>query len=414
MDRRKVQRKGSYKNQAKPRGGIVWVLIAVLLVCGLGVLAYMHWPIIDFAPPTDTEQVAEETKQEESKTVEAMLRKMTLEEKVYQMLFVTPESITGFNPVVAAGEATREALIQHPVGGMVYFAQNLQSRAQVTQMLENTQSYSKIPLFLGIDEEGGRVARISENAALGFEALPPMREIGDAGDPAAAREVGEKLAGRLSTLGFNLDFAPVADVLVISDNEEIGDRAFGREAEVVSKMVPQVVSGLQENGVSAVLKHFPGHGSALSDSHTGYSESLRTYDQLAETEFAAFRSGIDAGADFVMVSHISLVNAIEDGIPASLSKKVITQWLKNELGFEGLVITDSFQMGAIADNYEVDEAAVLAVQAGADMILMPTDVRKTCDALVAAVESGEITEKRIDESVRKILMCKEKMGILEK
>ncbi len=411
MDRRKVQRKGSYKNQTKPRGGILWVLLAVLVLGGLGVLAYMHWPIIDFTP-SPTEQVTQTPEKEESRTVEVMLEEMTLEEKVYQMLFVTPESITGFNPVVAAGEATRAALEKYPVGGMVYFSHNLQSREQVTQMLENTQSYSEIPLFLGVDEEGGRVARISENEALGFEALPPMREIGDAGDTAAARAVGEKLAGRLNTLGFNLDFAPVADVLVLSDNEEIGDRAFGREAEVVSKMVPEVVSGLQENGVSAVLKHFPGHGSALSDSHTGYSESLRTYDQLAETEFVAFRSGIDAGADFVMISHISLVNAVEDGIPASLSKKVITQWLRDELGFEGIAITDSFQMGAIADNYDGGEAAVLAVQAGADMILMPVDVQKTCDALVAAVESGEITEKRIDESVRKILLCKEKMGIL--
>lgn len=412
MDRRKTQRKGSYKNKNKQGLGIFLALLVVLLLVGVGVFAAIHWQWFDFAPKVEKTEPQEHIEQTKS-AAEDILKEMTLEEKVYQMLFVTPESVTGYGQVIAAGDATREALAKYPVGGIVYFASNLQNRDQVREMLGNTQSYSKIPLFLGVDEEGGRVARLSENAALGVEALPSMREIGDAGDTDAAYNVGKKLAERLTAFGFNLDFAPVADVLIHSDNTEIGDRAFGSDVETVAKMVPEVVSGLQGNGVSAVLKHFPGHGSALTDSHTGYSESLRSYEQLQSEEFVAFKTGIDVGANFVMVSHVSLVNVIEDGTPSSLSKTVITQWLREELGFQGVVITDSLQMGVITDNYTTAEAAVLAVQAGADMLLMPANVPAAAEAVVAAVQKGEISEERIDESVGRILTCKERMGILQ-
>ncbi len=413
MDRRTVHRRGSYKNQHKGGAGVWLVLLSVLLIVGIGVFVYLKWPLFDFSAPQKPAKLPDAPPKESSAAADTLLAEMSLEEKAYQMLFVTPESITGVGQVIVAGDATREAIAQYPVGGIVYFTPNLMSREQTRDMLANTQSYSKIPLFLGVDEEGGRVARIAANPDMGTDALPPMREIGDGGDTDAAYNVGETLAKNLSALGFNLDFAPVADVLINSDNTEIGDRAFGKDADVVAKMVPEVVSGLQSQGVSAVLKHFPGHGSALTDSHTGYSESLRTYEQLRETEFLAFRSGIEAGANFVMVSHMTLVNAVEEGVPASLSEEVISEWLIDELGFNGIVITDSFAMGAITDNYTQAEAVVLAVNAGADMILMPVDVKAAADAIVAAVNAGELSEKRIDESVRKILMCKEKMGMLE-
>lgn len=412
MDRRTVHRKGSYKNQRKGGGGILLAILAAVLVVGIGVFVYLKWPLFDFEMPKKPQETPDAPHTQTSATVDALLEKMTLEEKAYQMLFATPESITGVGQVIVAGDATRAAIEQYPVGGLIYFTPNLMSREQTRDMLANTQSYSEIPLFLGIDEEGGRVARIAANPDMGVENLPPMREIGDTGDADAAYNVGETLAENLRALGFNVDFAPVADVLINSDNTEIGDRAFGRDAETVSMMVPEVVSGLQTNGVSAVLKHFPGHGSALTDSHTGYTESLRTYEQLAGTEFLPFKAGIEQGANFVMVSHMTLVNAVEEGVPASLSGEVITEWLKEELGFNGIVITDSFAMGAITENYTQTEAIVLAVHAGADMILIPTDVKAAADAIVDAVQSGDISEKRIDESVKKILMCKEKMGIL--
>ncbi len=410
MDRRTIHRRGSYKNQKK-NGGFGWAFLAVAVIVALGTALYFVWPML--TDNTEQKQNVVQEKPHTDLTAKSVLADMTLKEKVYQMLFVTPESITGVGQVVVAGDTTRAAIESQPVGGLVYFAPNLMSREQVSDMISATQGYSKIGLFTGIDEEGGRVSRLTENPQLGYSPLPSMKEIGEGGEPQAAYQHGKTLAERLTKLGFNVDFAPVADVLIHSDNTEIGNRAFGRDAETVAFMVPEVVSGLQEGGVRAVLKHFPGHGSALSDAHTGYTESLRTYDQLRETEFLPFASGIEAGADFVMVSHITLVNEVEEDVAASLSYEVVTEWLKEELGFEGIIITDSFAMGAITEHYSQAEAAVLAVKAGVDMILIPADVAAVAGAIMDAVESGEIKEERIDESVSKILMCKDKMGLLK-
>ncbi len=358
--------------------------------------------------PEDTEKNKETPKRQGK--AEKILQGMTLEEKLFQMLFVTPESITGVGQVIAAGAATEEALQKYPVGGIIYFSQNLQSRKQTAEMIENSQRFSKIPLFIGVDEEGGRVARLGKNPEMGVTKFPSMREIGDAGDGEKAFEVGQTLGKELKALGFTVDFAPVADVIIASSNTEIGDRSFGTDADLVSEMVAQLTKGLQTENVSATLKHFPGHGSTVTDSHTGYSESRRTLEELRNTEFKPFAKGIEAGADFVMVSHMTPIHI--DGVPASLSKTVITTLLREDLGFDGIVITDAFNMGAITERYSQKQAVTRAVQVGADMILMPPDVGYAHAALLEAVQNGEITEERIDESVLRILKAKEKRGLL--
>ena len=339
-----------------------------------------------------------------------LLSQMTLDEKIYQMMFVTAESITGAKSVTAAGEATRTALEKYPVGGIIYFGSNIVSPEQVTQMITNTQSYSKIPLFIGVDEEGGRVARLGNKKAMGTTKLPTMKNVKSAQE---AYAIGQTLGQDLKKYMFNVDFAPVADVIVYEKNSEIGDRSFGSDPYQVGDMVQWVVKGLEENGVSSVLKHFPGHGSTKTNSHTVKSESTRTLDELRGCEFIPFKMGIDAGCDFVMVSHMTLTNATEEKLPSSLSYEVITQMLKGELGFDGICITDSLSMGAITTVYDGATAAVMAVKAGADMLLMSPDVLTAKDAIKAAVENGEITEDKIDESVYKILMIKQKKGILQ-
>ncbi len=337
---------------------------------------------------------------------EEVLEAMTLSEKIYQMMFVTPESITEVGQVIAAGEKTKEALSKYPVGGIIYFASNFKDKEQTKTMIENTKSYSRIPLFIGVDEEGGIVSRLGSNPSMGVTHFPPMAEIGKTLDAARAYEVGKTLGEELSDLGFNVDFAPVADVLINKNNTEIGSRSFGSDALVVSTMVKNVVSGLEEKGVSSTLKHFPGHGSTSVNSHNGRSESNRTKEELLACEFLPFIEGIKAGCDFVMISHMTLVNATEEKVPSSISKEVITHMLKDELGFKGIVITDSFSMGAITKEYSENEAVIKAIKAGTDMILMPKDVKGTHDAIENAVISGEITEERIDESVKKILEIK--------
>ena len=204
--------------------------------------------------------IQQETSGEE--TLEAQIRgyveAMTLEEKVAGLFIITPEQLTGVGTAVQAGESTREALEQYPVGGLVYFAKNIQSEQQLKEMLANTASYSRYPLFLGVDEEGGQVARVAKT--LGLENVGPMAEIGASGDVNAAYAAGAAIASYLKEYGFNLDFAPVADVLTNPDNTVIGDRSFGSDPALVSQMVAAAVRGFQENGVNACIKHFPGHG----------------------------------------------------------------------------------------------------------------------------------------------------------
>lgn len=360
-----------------------------------------------------SQEKEEAEEKEQNKTVEKIMNDMTLSEMVYQMMFVTPESITGVGQAVQAGEGTKQALLKYPVGGIIYFSQNFQSREQTVEMIKNTQNYSKIPLFISVDEEGGRVSRLGSNPQMGTTKHPPMLEIGNTKDAKKAYAIGEMLAKELTEIGFNVDFAPDSDVLINSENKEIGDRSFGSDPQNVAMMVQSIVSGMQENGLSATLKHFPGHGSTYVDSHTGYSESTRTIEELRNSEFLPFISGINAGADFIMISHMTLINAVKEKVPASVSKEVITDMLKNELGYSGIIITDSFRMGAITDKYTASQAAVKAVKAGVDMILMTPDITSAHSAIVAAVKSGEISEDRIKESVRKIISLKVEKGMFE-
>lgn len=341
-----------------------------------------------------------------AEAADKILNDMTLEEKVYQMMFVAPEDITGVGVALQAGETTKKALEEYPVGGIIYFAQNFESREQITEMINNTQNYSRIPLFISVDEEGGRVSRLGSNPSMGTVKHPPMLEIGKTEDFEKAYETGKTLANDLKSLGFNMDFAPVADVLINKNNTEIGDRSFGNDTEIVSMMVENCVRGLQENGVSATLKHFPGAGATSVDSHTGYSANPRIAKELRSTEFQPFIAGIDAGADFVMISHMTLTNATKENLPCSLSKEVVTDMLVNELGFKGIIITDSFRMGAVTEHYLPEEIGVMAIKAGNDMILMPKDMQATHKGIVDAVNTGEISEERINESVRKILQKK--------
>ncbi len=384
------------------------ILIVECLVFMSGYFVGVHnTKVVPEESNNTTEQQQIENKQDNTeKIVQKIMDDMTLSDMIYQMMFVTPESLTNVGTVVRAGETTKNALKKYPVGGIVYFSQNFENRDQTVEMIKNTQEYSKIPLFISVDEEGGRVSRLGSNAAMGTTKQPPMKNIGETKDMKKAYEVGETLGKELFELGFNVDFAPDADVIINENNTEIGDRSFGTDPQLVADMVSNVVKGLEENGVSATLKHFPGHGSTHVDSHTGYSASDRTVEQLRETEFLPFKAGIDAGADFIMISHMTLVNATEEKLPSSISKEVITDMLINELGYKGIVITDSFSMGAITKEYSISEAVTKAVNAGVDMILMSSDLTGTHDALLKAVEKGEVSEERIEESVKKILTLK--------
>ncbi len=346
--------------------------------------------------------------------IDELLNEMTLEEKIFQMFIVTPEELEGAAAnVTAADSQTQSALKDFPVGGVVFFAGNLESTRQTRDMLSGFQQLARensgIGLFFAVDEEGGRVARISQK--LGTYSCKPMAYYGERLDYDEVYELGRTIGGALGDLGFNVDFAPVADVNINPANE-LGDRIFSSDADVVAKMTASFVRGAEERNISATLKHFPGLGAGAGNTHDGSVVIERTLDELTNTEFAAFAGGISAGVDLVMVGH-QITAASGDGLPGDLSPVVVSQWLKKDLGFDGLVVTDSHKMGAVTDNYSPAEAAVLAVKAGVDVILMPEDLKAAADGIAAAVANGGITEERLDESVSKILKKKMELGLFE-
>ncbi len=340
----------------------------------------------------------------QSEKIENLLSKMSLEEKIYQMMFVTPESITNEKNVTRA--ILKSELEMHPVGGIIYFSENFVSKEQTIEMIQNTKTESKIPLFTGVDEEGGKVSRLGSNKNMEFPSVSSMRKIGDTKDSQKAYEVGIELGINLEKYGFNTNFAPVADVILNSENTEIGSRSFGTDTNLVSKMVEDFVKGMGTTNVLSVLKHFPGHGSTSVNSHNGYSESKRTLDQIRNFELLPFKKGIKSGTSFVLVSHMTLPNAVIEKVPCTLSKEIITDLLKKELGFEGIVITDSMSMGAITKEYTQKDAIIKSINAGSDMILMPLNVKQSVNDIKEAVENGVVDEERINDSVRRILRIK--------
>lgn len=360
-------------------------------------------------PPEQEEPPAEEEPAPPT-PAEVYLQTMTPEEKIWQLFITAPEDITGVNTATRAGDTTKEALEKYPVGGLCYFAKNLEDQEQAVEMLTKTQSYSKTPLFLGVDEEGGSVSRAGSNEELEVTQFPTPAEYGSAGDLTAVFSMGTTLARELKALGFNLNFAPVADIITNPNNTEIGHRAYSQDPETAAAMVSAMTEGLQRGGMLSCLKHFPGHGSTEGDSHEGTCISTRTLEELQQNEWLPFRAGIGQGAAFVMLSHLTNENL--SSLPASLSPEVVT-YLRQELGFEGIIITDSLQMKAITGHYGADRAAVLALQAGVDMLLMPNDVQKAYNGISAALESGQLTWERIDESVLRILTAKYDFGILK-
>lgn len=340
------------------------------------------------------------------------LATMTAEEKIWQLFFVTPESLTGYPKVTEAGLATKEAIGYKPVGGLVYFAQNLEDKAQVQKMLSGVQSFSTIPLFLGVDEEGGTVSRVGENAELGGKNIGDMASYGEQGDPAALYNAMSDVADMLTELGFNLDFAPVADVSGGRSDNVIGSRSFGTAPELCASMVSVALGALQDGSVISCLKHFPGYGSAVTDDHYGTSVLNKTEEELEACDYLPFRSGIESGAAFIMVSHLSVPSVTGDETPADLSEAIVTEILRNKLGFENVIITDAQNMGSITEHYTAAEAAVGALMAGSDMVLMPADLQAAYNSVRDALKNGTLTQARIDESVLRILTVKARFGIL--
>ncbi len=337
---------------------------------------------------------------------------MTNEEKAAQLFMVTPEALTGVGTVTAAGSQTAACYQEIPVGGLIYMQGNIQSYSQTQDMLKSMKAISLerigLPVFMAADEEGGSVLRIGGRIE-GIPCIQDMYSLGTGQEPQDAYDAGQTIAGYMKELGFNVDLAPVADVWTNPSNTVIGDRSFSSDPSIAAVMVGAEVRGLQENGISATLKHFPGHGDTAQDSHTGSAVSYKTAEELRNCELMPFRAGIDAGADFVMTGHISLPNVTGDDVPATLSHMITTELLREEMGYDGIIITDAMNMGAITGRWSSGDAAVRAILAGADIVLAPADFSTAYHAVLDAVSNGTISMERVDESLRRIISLKLEM-----
>lgn len=353
---------------------------------------------------------AAQTKPTKTEEVQNIVDSMSLEEKVAQLFLVQPEAIVDIGTATAAGDATKQAINKTPVGGFVYFSDNLQSEQQVQDMLRNVQKYSEdrigLPAFLSVDEEGGTVARVASTGRFDVTDVGDMAKIGASGDVQQARQAGETIGSYLSELGFNLDFAPDADVLTNPDNTVVKKRSFGSDPRVVSDMSLAVAQGLAQHQVHSVYKHFPGHGATAGDTHQGYAYTDKTLDELKQSELIPFENAIQNNAAFIMAAHISAPRVTGDDTPASLSKTIITDILRGQMGYDGIVVTDAMNMGAVTEQYTSAQAAVKALQAGADLVLMPEDFQEAYQGVLDAVKDGTLTEQRVNESVTRIVKVK--------
>ena len=345
----------------------------------------------------------------ESET-DRIVSSMSLEDKVAQLFIITPDALANDTGVTMAGDVTKEAINKTPVGGIIYMGDNIQTPDQVKKMLSNTNKYSMertgLPMIMGVDEEGGTVSRVAGNSAFGVQDVGNMSDIGETGDSENARQAGITMGTYLSDLGFNLDFAPVADVLTNPDNSIVKYRSFGSDVSTVSDMSLAISEGLRSKGIEVTYKHFPGHGATAGDTHIGAAFTNKTLDELRENELVPFQKAIDNGAKFIMVSHISTPNITGQDTPASLSDILINKVLRQEMGYNGIVVTDAMEMGAVSSKFSSDEAAVQTILAGTDMILMPEDFQTAYNGVVEAVKSGRISEDRLNESVRRIVDVK--------
>lgn len=344
--------------------------------------------------------------------VDERIGAMTLEQKVAQLFIVTPEALVeGVSQVTQAGDMTREGVTAHPVGGIVYFAQNLLDPEQTTTMLANVKQFyadagNEAP-FIAVDEEGGTVVRVADNEAFGAQDVGDASALGSAGDTEAAKRAAEQIADYLMPLGFNLDFAPVADVVDPLRSDTMGLRSFSSDAAVAADMVRAEVEGFRDKKMLCCAKHFPGIGAAAGDSHEGAITIEATNEELETVDLVPFRAAIEAGVPMIMVGHVSLPNIVGDSTPAPLSSAVVQGMLRDSLGYTGIIVTDSLSMGAITNYYTPAEAAVAALKAGCDVPLMPERFDEAYQGVLNAVQAGELTEERIDESLIRILAAKQ-------
>lgn len=336
-------------------------------------------------------------------TIAGYLVNMTIEQKVAGLFFVTPEGLTGSNDMTIAGSAMSAALNEYPVGGILFTENNMESPEQFKEMIFNVKSFTGNEIFIGVEETGGDdspfvVSGLSEAVITGQKA------IGESGENSGAYTAGIAIGNRMNEYGINTVIGPLADV-ALSESGYTSAQSFGDDPKQVKDMVRNAVRGIEDQNVHACVKFFPGYGDVEKSPESARPVSNRTKEDIAEKDYPIYKDAINGGADFVMVSQIAY-KPITNDVPACLSSEVVTDMLRGELGYEGIVMTDYMDMRSLIMHYKHADAAVMAIQAGADMLFCPGDFKKAYNGILSAVEKGEISEERIDESLYRIYRVK--------
>ncbi len=329
-----------------------------------------------------------------SERVKNTMAQMTLEEKIGQMLIVYYSNST-------VDDFLKKTIEEVKPGGFILMKENITTYDNTVKFISDLQQFSKIPMMITIDQEGGNVQRLQYLTDKNPLYIPYMYDLGNMGDSELAYRVGKVMAEQLKTLGVNVTFAPVVDIYSNPNNTVIGKRSFGSTPELVSNMSCSLARGLEDNGIIATYKHFPGHGDTATDSHSALPIITKSYEELKNLELIPFQQAIENDAKIIMVGHLALPNITGSNIPTSLSKTIVTDILKKDLGFQGLVVTDALNMGALTKNYSYEEIYIKAIEAGVDLLLMPNGSRNA-----VSIIQKNISEERINESVEKILTFK--------
>lgn len=389
---------------------LVYLLVLTVLAVVLVVICVRRGQ--DAAQPSPTPRTSASPTPRTSAEVrkdaaQALLDGMTTHEKICQLLIVHPEALTGGGTVTGMTDELAAALRAYPVGGLLLSAGNMTSGEQLAALTAALSNGGKTAPLISVDEEGGRVARLMNT--VGTTKLGSMYSYRAQGTQ-GAHDNAQTIARDIAAYGFNTDFAPVADVWTNKRSNAIGDRAYSDDYDEAADLVAAAVKGFHDGGVICCLKHFPGHGSTKTDSHDGAATVDKTLPQLRQEDLKPFMSGIAAGADMVMVGHLTVPTM--DDVPASVSHKIVTNLLRYDLGFRGVIVTDGLQMQALAQ-YTDGEKAVLALAAGNDMLLEISDVPGTVAAIEKALADGTLTQAALDQSVLHILQLKLAHGIVD-
>ena len=381
---------------------LVYLLVLTVLAAVLVVVCVRRGQ--EAAQPTPTPRASAEVRKDAAQT---LLDGMTTQEKICQLLIIHPEALTGGGTVTGMTDELAAALRAYPVGGLLLSAGNMTSGEQLAALTAALSNGCKTAPLISVDEEGGRVARLMNT--VGTTKLGSMYSYRAQGTQ-GAHDNAQTIARDIAAYGFNTDFAPVADVWTNKRSNAIGDRAYSDDYDEAAELVAAAVKGFHDGGVICCLKHFPGHGSTETDSHNGAATVDKTLPQLRQEDLKPFVSGIAAGADMVMVGHLTVPTM--DDVPASVSRKIVTNLLRYDLGFRGVIVTDGLQMQALAQ-YTDGEKAVLALAAGNDMLLEISDVPGTVAAIEKALADGTLSRAALDESVLRILQLKLAHGIVD-